>query len=107
MFAVDSSVNAVCIYLSFSMAQNHYRFLCSFMNKLCIKCCKCMANIRVACSKDVEREFEISTKQSCRVKVNENSSQMSQWTPCEESQRYQNALRTSDVFKVNENDIIN
>eukprot|EP01084_Bolivina_argentea_P098610 177206_1 len=95
MFSIDSAINAMCIYLSFAFAKYHYRFLCKYLNKMCLKCCKCIANINVTCSDEVEKEFEINREQ------NQYWTSKNVKSERRESQQYQTVLNTSNEFKVN------
>merc|ERR1712130_858855 len=51
MFSIDCAVNSICMYLSFGIANKHYKYLCGCMDKQCRLFCKLLANIKITKSK--------------------------------------------------------
>merc|ERR1712048_190734 len=54
LYAVDSAVNSVCMYLSFIIADQHYQCLCGWMDRRCRVCCRLLTNIKVTRSKAMD-----------------------------------------------------
>eukprot|EP01084_Bolivina_argentea_P064553 117698_1 len=58
LFSVDCGINSICLYLSFVFAKQHYKCLCGCMNRNCIKYCLWISNVKVVCSKDIQKEID-------------------------------------------------